>query len=193
MRQKRSQPAPTPMPRSRLPEVPRVPLAERVALGRAQRQATPRGAHAAWDPPPARDLLGLIEASNQGRTPQLVPLRHSRMLASPFAFYRGAPAVMAYDLAQTPTSGVYAQLCGDCHISNFGMFSSPERTLVFDLNDFDETLPGPFEWDLKRTAASIAVAARYADQNETDYAAFQQAVADGRLEASAAISTSQKR
>ena len=90
------------------------------------------------------------------------------MLASPFAFYRGAPAVMAYDLAQTPSSGIVAQLCGDCHISNFGLFASPERSLVFDLNDFDETLPGPFEWDVKRTAASIVVAARNARLSRKD-------------------------
>jgi uncharacterized protein (DUF2252 family) len=90
------------------------------------------------------------------------------MAASPFAFYRGAPAVMAYDLAQTPSSGIVAQLCGDCHISNFGLFGSPERNLVFDLNDFDETLPGPFEWDVKRTAASIVVAARNARLADKD-------------------------
>jgi uncharacterized protein (DUF2252 family) len=98
----------------------------------------------------------------------LVPIRHERMLASPFAFYRGAPAVMAYDLAHTPSSGIVAQLCGDCHISNFGLFGSPERNLVFDLNDFDETLPGPFEWDVKRTAASIVVAARNAQLSGKD-------------------------
>ena len=136
--------------------------------GAHRRQATPRSAHAEWQPPRQRDPLALLAASNVGRTPSLVPVRHGRMLASPFAFYRGAPAVMAYDLAQTPSSGIVAQLCGDCHISNFGMFASPERSLVFDLNDFDETLPGPFEWDVKRTAASIVVAARNAQLSAKD-------------------------
>jgi len=151
---------PTQTPISRLPEMASRPMAERYEMGRAQRQKTPRAAHAEWDAPPRRDMLALLEASNQGRTESLIPIRHGRMLASPFAFYRGAPAVMAYDLAQTPNSGIVVQLCGDCHISNFGTYASPERELVFDLNDFDETLPGPFEWDVKRTAASIVVAAR---------------------------------
>ena len=153
---------------SRLPEVQRGTPEERYELGRAQRQATPRAAHAEWQPSPQRDMLALLEASNQGRIPELVPIRHSRMLASPFTFYRGAPAVMAYDLAQTPSSDLIVQLCGDCHISNFGTFASPERELVFDLNDFDETLPGPFEWDVKRTAASIVVAARNAALSAKD-------------------------
>ena len=113
-------------------------------------------------------MLALLGASNQGRVANLVPIRHARMLVSPFTFYRGAPAVMTYDLAQTPSSGITVQLCGDCHISNFGMFASPERALVFDLNDFDETLPGPFEWDVKRTAASIVVAARNAQLSTSD-------------------------
>lgn len=129
---------------------------------------TPRAAHAEWQAPPPRDMLALLAASNQGRTEALIPIRHGRMLASPFTFYRGAPAVMAYDLAHTPSSGIRVQLCGDCHISNFGMFASPERELVFDLNDFDETLPGPFEWDVKRTAASIVVAARNAGLSGKD-------------------------
>ena len=147
---------------SRLPEIVHLPTAERYELGRTRRQQTPPAAHAEWQPPRQRDPLALLAASNAGRTASLVPIRHARMAASPFAFYRGAPAVMAYDLAQTPSSGIVVQLCGDCHISNFGLFGSPERTLVFDLNDFDETLPGPFEWDVKRTAASIVVAARNA-------------------------------
>jgi len=147
---------------SRLSEIQRLTPEERYELGRAQREVTPRSAHAAWEPSPQRDMLALLEASNQGRIPALIPIRHGRMLTSPFTFYRGAPAVMSYDLAQTPSSGLIVQLCGDCHISNFGMFASPERELVFDLNDFDETLPGPFEWDVKRTAASIVVAARNA-------------------------------
>lgn len=144
------------------------PPAERIELGRSFRQATPRAAHADWSPPADRDPVALIAASNQGRTEALVPVRHQRMLVSPFAFYRGAPAVMAFDLAHTPASGLVTQLCGDCHISNFGLFASPERDLVFDLNDFDETLPGPFEWDVKRTVASIVVAARHASLRDKD-------------------------
>lgn len=155
-----------PLPSSRLPEATHLPVAERYEAGRARRQQTPRSAHTEWSPLRQRDPLALLAASNVGRTASLVPVRHGRMLASPFAFYRGAPAVMAYDLAQTPSSGIVAQLCGDCHISNFGMYASPERSLVFDLNDFDETLPGPFEWDVKRTAASIVVAARNAQLTE---------------------------
>ena len=162
---------------SRLPDIVHASVEERMALGRLQRKTTPRSAHRGWEPPGGRDPLGLLAASNQGRTPAFVPIRHGRMLASPFAFYRGAPAVMAYDLAHTPSSGIAAQLCGDCHISNFGMFASPERNLVFDLNDFDETLPGPFEWDVKRMAASVAVVARSAEMSdERATAAAQTAV-----------------
>jgi uncharacterized protein (DUF2252 family) len=147
---------------SRLLAIATTPVTDRYEQGRELRRLSPRAAHAEWRPPRERDMLALLDASNLGRTESLIPIRHGRMLASPFAFYRGAPAVMAYDLAHTPQSGVIVQLCGDCHISNFGMFASPERNLVFDLNDFDETLPGPFEWDVKRTAASIVVAARHA-------------------------------
>ena len=159
---------------SRLPQLSDSSIEERYDRGREQRKKTRRSAHAEWSPPQGRDMLGLLAASNLGRVEGFVPIRHSRMLASPFTFYRGAPAVMAYDLAHTPSSGIVAQLCGDCHISNFGMFASPERALVFDLNDFDETLPGPFEWDIKRTAASIVVAARNARIGEGD---AQEAVA----------------
>jgi uncharacterized protein (DUF2252 family) len=153
---------------SRLPAPSFASCAERMASGRERRKATRRSAHAEWSPPAGRDMLGLLAASNVGRVESLVPIRHARMLVSPFTFYRGAPAVMAYDLAHTPSSGIVVQLCGDCHISNFGMYASPERALVFDLNDFDETLPGPFEWDVKRTAASIVVAARNAQIDEDD-------------------------
>ena len=153
---------------ARLPETQPGTAAERFAAGADRRVAIPLAAHAAWAPPPGRDMLALLEASNAGRVPGLIPIRHQRMQVSAFTFYRGAPAVMAYDLAQTPNSGIYAQLCGDCHISNFGMFASPERNLVFDLNDFDETLPGPFEWDVKRAAASIVVAARNANLTRKD-------------------------
>ena len=106
------------------------------------------------------DPIALLEAQAASRVPELVPIRHGRMAASPFAFFRGAAAVMAADLAGSPSSGIRVQLCGDAHLSNFGGFASPERDLVFDLNDFDETLPGPWEWDLKRLVASVAVAAR---------------------------------
>ncbi len=136
-------------------------VAGRVARGRAARKAVPRMAHAGFEPAPARpDPLALLESQARGRVPQLVPIRYGRMLASPFAFYRGAALVMAADLASTPSCGLRAQLCGDAHLSNFGVFASPERRLLFDLNDFDETLPGPWEWDVKRLAASIAVAGR---------------------------------
>lgn len=155
--------SPPPVQVSRLPEVPDTSIEERFDIGKARRKDIHRSDHADWTPPGDRDLLALLRASNIGRTESLVPLRHARMLISPFTFFRGAPAVMAYDLAHTPRSNLIAQLCGDCHISNFGMFASPERNLVFDLNDFDETLPGPFEWDLKRTVASIVVAARNAE------------------------------
>jgi len=153
---------------SRLPAASLLPWEERYETGRSQRIITPRAAHAEWNPLTDRDSIALLEASNQGRVEALVPVRYERMLASPFAFYRGAPVVMAYDLAHTPSSGINVQLCGDCHISNFGLFGSPERALVFDLNDFDETLPGPFEWDVKRTAASIVVAARNAGLTRKD-------------------------
>jgi uncharacterized protein (DUF2252 family) len=156
------------VPVSRLPETSLLTWNDRYEIGRSQRKLTPRSAHAEWNLPAGRDMLALLEASNQGRVESLVPVRHGRMLASAFTFYRGAPAVMAYDLAQTPSSGINVQLCGDCHISNFGMFASPERALVFDLNDFDETLPGPFEWDVKRTAASIVVAAQNAGLTKKD-------------------------
>jgi uncharacterized protein (DUF2252 family) len=161
-------PLPQSPPVSRLPEIARLPVEARFEQGRIRRQTTPRSAHAEWKPPAGRDMLALLEASNRGRTESLIPVRYSRMLVSPFTFYRGAPAVMAYDLAHTPGSGIIAQLCGDCHISNFGMYASPERQLVFDLNDFDETLPGPFEWDVKRTVASIVIAARNAGLSDKE-------------------------
>ncbi len=121
----------------------------------------PRSTHAAWEPPSDRaDPVDLLEAQSAARVAGLVPIRYGRMLSSPFAFYRGSAAVMAADLAATPTSGLWAQLCGDAHLANFGAFAAPDRRLVFDLNDFDETLPGPWEWDVKRLAASFALAGR---------------------------------
>jgi uncharacterized protein (DUF2252 family) len=134
-------------------------VAERAARGRNTRGRCPRSSHAALDPP-ERDPVALLEAQAVTRVPELVPIRYGRMLASPFAFFRGAPALMAHDLASVPRTGLTAQLCGDAHLANFGGFASPERDLTFDLNDFDETLPGPFEWDVKRLAASFEVAGR---------------------------------
>ncbi len=135
--------------------------AERAEAGRAARASAPRSAHAEWAPAPARvDPVELLERQAVSRVGQLVPLRYARMLASPFAFYRGAAAVMAADLAGVPRSGFEVQLCGDAHLSNFGAFASPDRELLFDVNDFDETLPGPWEWDLLRLAASFAVGGR---------------------------------
>jgi uncharacterized protein (DUF2252 family) len=131
------------------------------SLGKAARAAAPRKSHAAFEPAPDRsDPVALLERQAQTRVPELVPIRYGRMLASPFAFYRGGAAIMAEDLASTPQSGVRVQCCGDAHLSNFGVFGSPERQLVFDLNDFDETLPGPWEWDVKRLAVSMLIAAR---------------------------------
>ena len=136
-------------------------LAERGARGKAARAELPRQALGEWDAAAKRpDPVGLLEEQAQTRVPELVPIRYGRMLVSPFTFYRGAAAVMAYDLAPTPRAGLHVQLCGDAHLANFGGFASPERSFVFDLNDFDETLPGPFEWDVKRLAASFEVAGR---------------------------------
>ena len=136
-------------------------VAERVARGIAARAEVPRSAHAEFDPGPERpDPIVLLERQAEARVPELVPIRYGRMLVSPFAFYRGAALVMASDLSATPTTGLRVQLCGDAHLSNFGVFGTPERRMAFDLNDFDETLPGPFEWDVKRLAASLEVAGR---------------------------------
>ncbi len=134
---------------------------ERVARGRAARQVTPRSSHGDWRPDPDRpDPVGLLEEQAASRVPELVPIRYGRMLVSPFTFFRGAALIMASDLATTPDSGITVQCCGDAHLSNFGVFGSPERQLMFDINDFDETLPGPWEWDVKRLAASFEVAGR---------------------------------
>ena len=132
-----------------------------IAFGRAARARVPRSSHADWQPAPDRqDPVEILLAQGATRQPDLVPLRHTRMLESPFAFYRGGAAIMAADLAGTPTSGITVQCCGDAHLANFGGFQSPERTMVFDINDFDETLPGPWEWDVKRLAASLVLASR---------------------------------
>jgi len=135
--------------------------AERVARGKAARSELPRRAHGDWSPPPARaDPVSILEEQDKTRLQELVPIRYGRMLVSPFAFFRGAAAIMAADLADGPRTGLQAQLCGDAHLSNFGIFAAPDRRLTFNVNDFDETLPGPFEWDLKRLAASFDVAGR---------------------------------
>jgi uncharacterized protein (DUF2252 family) len=135
--------------------------AESKAKGKEARAKVPRASHAAFEPPPDRpDPVALLESQAATRVPELVPIRYGRMMVSPFTFFRGAALVMASDLSTTPRSGLNAQICGDAHLSNFGVFGSAERQLVFDCNDFDETLPGPWEWDVKRLAASIVVAAR---------------------------------
>jgi uncharacterized protein (DUF2252 family) len=139
----------------------RLSPAERVALGKKARAAVPRSSHAVFDPPARRpDPVALLEEQGRSRVPELIPIRYGRMLASPFSYYRGAALPMAADLATTPVSGLTVQACGDAHLSNFGMYASPERKLLFDVNDFDETLPGPWEWDVKRLAASLEVAGR---------------------------------
>jgi uncharacterized protein (DUF2252 family) len=136
-------------------------VAERVARGKAARKEIPRAGHAFFEPSATRaDPVELLERQAETRVPELVPIRYGRMLVSPFTFYRGAASIMAHDLASTPRSGLTVQCCGDAHLSNFGVFASPERALVFDVNDFDETLPGPWEWDVKRLAVSMSIAAR---------------------------------
>ena len=135
--------------------------AERAAKGRAARATVPRTSHAGWDAPADRmSPVEVLKEQAKTRVPELIPIRHARMTASPFAFYRGAAAVMAADLATTPSSGITVQCCGDAHLANFGGFAAPDRALVFDVNDFDETLPGPWEWDVKRMVASFEIAAR---------------------------------
>ena len=137
------------------------PPEERRRAGRARRADVPRRAHAGWESPAGRaDPVEVLVESCRSRVPELVPIRFRRMLASPFTFFRGAALVMAHDLAACPTSGLAVQLCGDAHLANFGVFASPERTLVFDLNDFDETWPGPFDWDVRRLVTSVVLAAQ---------------------------------
>ncbi len=134
---------------------------QRVARGRAARVEAPRSAHGRWTPAPDRpEPVALLEEQAESRVPQLVPIRYGRMLVSPFTFYRGAALIMAADLAATPVSGITVQSCGDAHLSNFGLFGTPERQMIFDINDFDETLPGPWEWDVKRLAASFEIMGR---------------------------------
>jgi len=142
---------------------------EQRAAGQALRTRVPRRGHAKWRPPADRaDPVEVLIRTNQDRLPALVPIRHGRMTESPFAYYRGAPAMMAADLSRTLVTGVTLQICGDAHLLNFGSFATPERNLVFDVNDFDETQPGPWEWDLKRLAASLVIAARTAGLGDAD-------------------------
>ncbi len=145
-----------------LPHVVHLTVAERTASGKAARAEVPRSSQAEYKPRPPRrgDPVKLLQSQDATRVPELLPIRYGRMMVSPFTFYRGAALIMASDLASTPRSGLTAQLCGDAHLSNFGVFASPERELVFDVNDFDETLPGPWEWDVKRLATSMVVAGR---------------------------------
>jgi uncharacterized protein (DUF2252 family) len=163
-------------------------IEERKAEGLAARERTPWPSHTKWRPAAGRpDPLALLEEQEATRVPGLVPVRHGRMMVSPFTFYRGAAAIMAADLAATPVAGLEAQLCGDAHLSNFGAFASPERRLLFDLNDFDETLPGPFEYDVKRMSASFTVAARNNGFSQADARAATLASAASYREAMASF------
>jgi len=158
--------------------------AERASRGKAARSEVPRRAHGDWYPPPARvDPVAVLEEQDKTRLPDLVPIRYGRMLVSPLTFFRGAAAIMAADLADGPRTGLQAQLCGDAHLSNFGIFAAPDRRLTFNVNDFDETLPGPFEWDLKRLVASFAVAGRERGFGRKARAGISSAVARSYREA----------
>ena len=142
---------------------------ERIQIGKSLRERLPRSSHAIWQPPAAgREPIEIIEASNRGRLQELIPIRYGRMLRSPFTFLRGSAALMAYDLATTPKTDIIVQACGDCHLLNFGFFATPERNLVFDINDFDETLPAPWEWDLKRLVVSFVIAGRDSDLSDQE-------------------------
>ncbi|HEY9638980.1 MAG TPA: DUF2252 family protein, partial [Coleofasciculaceae cyanobacterium] len=143
-------------------------VAERLAAGKALRQKVKRSEHGLYEPPANRkDPIAILEAQNKTRLPELVPLRYARMLTSPFAFLRGAAAVMIQDIAAAATTGIAVQACGDMHLSNFGVFASAERNLIFAINDFDETYPGAWEWDLKRLVASAVVAGRFLGADRT--------------------------
>jgi len=170
--------------------VPHLSVDERRARGKEARHGTPASSHSGWVSATDRpDPVGLLEEQNLTREPDLVPVRHGRMLVSPFTFYRGTAKIMAADLAGTPTAGLQVQLCGDAHLSNFGAFASPERRLVFDLNDFDETLPGPFEYDVKRLAASVMIAGRNNGFSKADARAATLASVAAYREAMAGFAT----
>jgi uncharacterized protein (DUF2252 family) len=178
------QPAYLAKPRSQLT------VAERAEAGRTLRDTAPRETHAGWTPGPDRaDPVDLVLAAETGRIERLLPIRHGRMVASPFAFYRGAAAIMAADLAATPSTGYIVQACGDCHLLNFGAFATPERRVIFDINDFDETFPAPWEWDLKRLAASFVVASRANGHGPAEARAAAQAVARSYGQHMAELST----
>jgi uncharacterized protein (DUF2252 family) len=148
------------------------------AKGSGQRRMVPRSSHAQWVPPPGRpDPVAILEEQAKTRVPDLIPIRYGRMAASPFAYFRGAAAPMAWDLAHAPTTGIRVQACGDAHLLNFGMYAAPDRRMVFDVNDFDETLPAPFDWDVKRLASSVAVAAREHGFSDRDVHAVARATA----------------
>src|SRR5436190_857478 len=166
-------------------------IEERLAEGRAEREAAPLESHEEWAAPDDRpDPVGILEEQNATRVADLVPIRHGRMIVSAFTFYRGTAAIMAWDLSRTPATGLRVQCCGDAHLSNFGVFAAPDRRAVFDLNDFDETLPAPFEWDVKRLAASFVVAARGNGYRGKDQrAAARAAVTAYRTAIAAAAST----
>jgi uncharacterized protein (DUF2252 family) len=150
-----------PVTPSSLPQTHNSPVADRVARGKALRERCPRTAQAAWKPPAKRaDPIDLLIENCRGRIEDLIPIRYGRMLANPFAFYRGAAAIMAYDLSHTPSTGLTVQACGDCHLVNFGGFATAERQIIFDINDFDETSIAPWEWDVKRLTASFVIAGR---------------------------------
>jgi len=163
-------------PRQSAPKAGFRPRAERLAAGKAIREQVPRESHADFPPPrKERDPIELLEASNRGRLEELVPIRYGRMARSPFTFLRGSAGLMAHDLATMASTGIEVQACGDCHLLNFGAFATPERNLVFDLNDFDETLPAPWEWDLKRLVVSFVIAAR--DNRHPDAAGHEAVLA----------------
>jgi uncharacterized protein (DUF2252 family) len=169
-------------------KVPHLSVDDRRARGLEARDRAPLSSHTEWAPATDRpDPVGLLEEQNLTREPDLVPVRHGRMLVSPFTFYRGAAKIMAADLDGTPTAGLQVQLCGDAHLSNFGAFASPERRLLFDLNDFDETLPGPFEYDVKRLAASFMIAGRNNGVGKADARAVTQASVAAYREAMASF------
>ena len=177
-----------PVPDGEEPSKPKVVAhftpAVRTARGKAERAEVPRSAHAAWEPGPnRRDPVELLEQQAQTRVPELVPIRYGRMLVSPFTFFRGAAYLMASDLSDGPRTGLHAQLCGDAHLSNFGAYAAPDRRLVVSVNDFDETLPGPFEWDVKRLVASFAVAGRDRGFDDRERAAINLTVTRSYREA----------
>jgi uncharacterized protein (DUF2252 family) len=143
-------------------------FSDRLAYGKSLRKRVPRSAHAQWQPSANRpDPIEILESSSQGRVPELIPIRYGRMVQSPFTFLRGAAAAMAFDLSSTPNTGFHVQLCGDAHLMNFGGFGTPERNFAFDVTDFDETLPGPWEWDVKRLVASVTTAGRSIGHSES--------------------------